>query len=238
MGQKNMARSLFSDLKEYLELFWINLAVQKRNLFEFIRVIGRYYPNKTFRKLDSSLLLLYFFNSPYRISKEFLQSRGEEDLYQYGETPLTTLDFIVKECRVSNKDTVFELGSGRGRTSFWLNTFIGCQVVGIEYIPEFVENANVVKERYNVQNVKFLCEDMLQADFNGASVIYLYGTTLEDAFIEKLIERFQKLPVGTKIITISYPLTDYTTRPLFEVMKRFSAKFTWGMADVYLQIRK
>lgn len=233
-----MPKFSFADFKEFLELFWINLAVQKRNFVEFIKVAAHYYSNRRFFQIDFSLLLLYLFNNPYRISKHFLQTKGAQDVYAYGETPLTTLDFIAKECKLSAQDTVFELGSGRGRTSFWLNTFIGCKVMGIEYIPEFVKNAITIKERYNVQNVDFFCQDMLQADFSGATAIYLYGTNLEDDFIEKLNEKFGKLPAGTKIITISYALTDYTQRPLFEVMKRFPAKFTWGTADVYLQIKK
>lgn len=231
-------QSIFTDLKEYVSLFWIKLKVQKRDFFEFLKVASRYYSNRKFLKIDFSILLLYLFNNPFKISKNFLRERGEQDLYSYGETPLTTLDFIAKECALNSHDRVFELGSGRGRTSFWLNTFIECKVVGIEYIPEFVQIANFIKDRYQVQGVEFRCEDMLETDFSDATTIYLYGTTLDNSFIEKLCEKFAKLPAGTKIITISYPLTDYSQGNHFEVMKRFSAKFTWGEADVYLQIKK
>ncbi len=37
------------------------------------------------------------------------------------------------------------------------------------------------------------------------------------------------------LITVSYPLTDYTEKPLFELIRSFPAKFTWGEAEVYLQ---
>ena len=79
---------------------------------------------------------------------------------------------------------------------------------------------------------------MINTDFNGATVLYLYGTCLEEDFIKKLINRFKTLPSGTKIVTVSFSLGEFTQEPLFEVMKRFPATFTWGTADVYLQIKK
>jgi hypothetical protein len=38
------------------------------------------------------------------------------------------------------------------------------------------------------------------------------------------------------VITVSYPLTDYAP-DAFEVVKQFEAPFTWGTADVFLQLR-
>ena len=225
-------------LREFFELLWINLVVQIRNLFEFFKVALHYYSNTTFLKTDLSLRLMYLFHNPFSISKRFLMGRGENDVYAYGETPLTTLEMIANECRLSSKDVVYELGSGRGRACFWLHSFVGCKVVGIEYVPEFVERAIRIKNKLGIKNVEFRLGDILEADFRGATVIYLYGTCLEDDYIKKLADKFAKLPAGTKIITVSYPLTDYSNKPVFEVMKRFSAPYTWGEADVYLQIVK
>lgn len=227
---------IFKEIKDYLSLLGLKLIVTKRNFVDFVKVFFSYYSHLSFAKVDISLMSAYLFKSPYSISKHFLKERGEEDVYAYGETPLTTLDYIVRECGVSDKDTVFELGCGRGRTCFWLNKFIGCKVVGIEVIPEFVECANKIKNRYRIDGVSFRNEDMAATDLNGATCIYLYGTCLEDQFIKKLIQKLSLLPAGTKIITISYPLTDYGAQ--FEVMKCFPAQFTWGRGDVYLQIKK
>lgn len=232
-----MRQSLFVDLKEFLQLLWVNLLVKKRNFVEFIKVAAHYYHNREFFKIDSSLLFAYFFNSPYTISKRFLTDKGEQDIYAYGETPLTTFDFISKECRLTAKDTVFELGCGRGRTSFWLHCFLGCKVVGIEYIPDFIEYANNIKDKFAVKDVEFRCQDMLQTDFLGGTVFYLNGTSFDEAFVGQLTTKFKTLPSGTKIITISYPLEE-SEHSVFEVMKRFPAQFTWGTADVYLQIKK
>ena len=66
-------------------------------------------------------------------------------------------------------------------------------------------------------------------------MIYLYGTCLREKQIKALCRRFEKLPKGTRVITVSYPLTDYTEG--YEVISCFSAPFTWGDTEVYLQIK-
>lgn len=222
----------------FFSLLWLNLVVKKRNFFEYLKVVARYYPNITFMKIDSSLLFKYIFRSPFTISKKFLQKRGASDIYAYGETPLTTLDHIANVCQLSAANKVFELGCGRGRGCFWLNCFIGCKVVGIDFVPAFIKKANAVKRTYELHDIEFRCEDILETDLTGASAIFMYGTCFEAPFLEKLIQRLSSLDSGSKIITVSYPLTDFTDKPLFVVMKRFSATFTWGEADVYLQIKR
>lgn len=221
--------------REFFELLWINFTVMTRNIWEFFKVAFRYYSNVSFLKADVALRLMYLFHNPFSISKRFLMKKGEKEIYAYGETPLTTLEKISRECAIGPEDCVYELGAGRGRGCFWLNSFVGCSVVGIEYIPEFVERANRIKNRLGIQRIEFRLEDMLKTDYSGATVCYLYGTCLEDKAIKELIQKFSRLPVGTKIITVSYPLSEYCDKPLFEVVKHFTAPFTWGEADVYIQ---
>lgn len=233
-----MRKISYHDIREFLHLFWVNFTVQLRNLLEFLKVTYHYYPKLSFLRIDSYLVLSYLFTNPFAVSKKFLLQKGEKEIYAYGETPLTTLDKIAKECQISKDDTVFELGCGRGRTCFWLRSFIRCKTVGIEYIPEFITRANRVIEKFKLKKIEFRNEDILDSDYTGATVIYLYGTCFESEFIKKLIDKFRTLPSGTKIITISYPLTEYTEESIFEVMKRFPATFTWGTGDVYLQIKK
>lgn len=235
-GGMALKKNSFAQMKEYLELLWVNLVVQKRNFVEFTKVVFKYYRSFHFLKIDASLLMLYLYNNPFSISKRYLMKKGEPDIYTYGETPLTTLDQISQEIKISPKDVVYELGSGRGRNCFWLHNFIGCRVIGVEYIPDFVERAEQIRKEWHLNGVEFRNEDMLTTDLSDATVIYLYGTCYDEPFIQKLIQRLKKLPSGTKIVTVSYPLTDYTSEKLFKVLKLFPAQFTWGTADVYYQV--
>lgn len=165
-----------------------------------------------------------------------MQEKGEEEIYAYGETPLTTLATIAEAAQLKKEDKVFELGCGRGRGCFWLENFIGCQVVGIDFVPTFIKKADEVRHRFNLSKIAFRCEDLAVSDLAGATAVYLYGTCYEDAFIQMLIGKFAKLPSGTKIITVSYPLSDYTKLPLFTVTKQFTAPFTWGEAEVFVNV--
>lgn len=225
-------------IRDFFALLWLNFVVLCRNLVEFIKVAFKYYSNFSFLKADLSLILMYLFHNPFSISKRFLMQKGEKEIYAYGETPLTTLEMIAEECNISPSDCVFELGCGRGRSCFWLNCFTKCRVVGIDYVPDFIDRAKRIQSRLGIKDVQFRLADFQQADFSGATVFYLYGTCLDDETIKNLIGKFSKMPKGAKIITISYPLTDYTDKPYFEVLKRFSGTFTWGEADVFLHLRK
>jgi hypothetical protein len=230
-----MARSFLSKIKETLILLWINLKVKAINLVEYGRVVIHYYPHAHFAKIDTALLLSYLFSNPFHISKRFLIEKGEREVYTYGETPLTTMDLIARQCDITSQDVVFELGCGRGRTCFWLNQILGCSAVGIDYVPAFIEKAQKIKDRFQVQRVSFRLEDLFQANLKGATVIYLYGTCFSAAYIDLLIERLSKLPEGTKIITASYALTEFQPGAPFRIIKQFSVPFTWGETDVYLQ---
>lgn len=215
---------------ETLYLFVLFFQIKAKAFIEECRIRRRYWPNVAFQICDRQLCFHYRFKNPYRISKRFLIKQGADDIYCYGETPLTTLEKIAKECSISSHDSVIELGCGRGRGVFFLATHFGCNVKGIEWIPEFVGPAHRIAAY--CPKVSFACEDMLTTDLSKASIIYLYGTSLDDATLEHLIKRFEKLPIGTKIITVSYPLTGK-----FELCKQFNAEFPWGRTQIFLQKR-
>jgi len=233
-----MSKINFEKVKETINLAWLNLVVMKRDLVEFCKVATKYYSNVEFAKVDFWLIATYLFDNPFAISKQFHQKRGDEDIYVYGETPLTTMDLIAKKTGIQRSDVVYELGSGRGRNCFWLSFFVGCRVVGIEFIHEFIERTERVQQRFHVPNVVFIQEDMLEAEYEEASVVYLYGSHLDDEFIKKLCRKLSALKSGAKVITVSYSLTDYAPEGMFEVMSCFPAQFTWGEGNVYLQIKK
>ncbi|MBA2728246.1 MAG: class I SAM-dependent methyltransferase, partial [Parachlamydiaceae bacterium] len=181
----------------FFELLWLKLVVMQRNAVEYSKVVWRYYGHRNFRRWDLALLWGYFLRNPYRICHNYLKEIGMADPYLYGETPLTSLQIIAEHCDLKKEDHVFELGCGRGRGCFWLQAFIGCKVTGIELVPTFVEKANHVKDRFKIDQIEFRHGDIAKANYDSATVLYLYGTCFEDAFIEQLINKFKKLPKGT-----------------------------------------
>lgn len=172
--------------------------------------------------------LFYLFHNPYRVSRKFLQRRGDSDVHLYGETPLKTIDKLCLEAGITKDDHLFELGAGRGKTSFYVRERFGCNVTAIEQIPLFVNKAKQLNKLLSL-GVTFLCEDYCLADLSKATLIYLYGTCLPDDLIYKLCKQFR---AGQKIISISYPLSDYD--PQFQVLKKLEVTYPWGNTEAYI----
>lgn len=185
---------------------------------------------------DILFSFVYLFLNPYRTSRKYLEKKLHKKIYNYGETPLTEMEKIVKKFNIQSNNKVLELGAGRGKMSFWINFFIKCQVTGIEQIPSFVKIANLFIKIFNLKNINFVCEDFFNYDFKNYDIIYLYGTTLSDEKIKTLISKFKKLSPSVKIITISYSLNEYDNT--FDCVEDFDITFPWGRTNAYLNIKK
>jgi len=227
---KKIKKVMMEKEEGFWSFFWIAVKVRFFNLADFSKTAFYYYRNFKFAKVDFELLVSYFFLSPYRLSRAWAKKSGFEASEIYGETPLITLALIAKEAQISESDIVYELGSGRGRSCFWLKYFIGCTVYGIECNPVFVQKANSIKERFQIKELYFLQEDLTKADLSNATVVYLYVITLSDEDIKGLTKHLKKLKKGARIITISFPLVGCE----FHVEKEFDVAFAWGVASAYL----
>jgi predicted RNA methylase len=213
--------------ESYWEVFSLGLRARFFNFKEFFQLAWRYWREARFAQIDCALALRYFFESPYHMNRKL-------GLELYGETPLTTMQKIADVAKIGADDVVYELGAGRGRTSFWLHHFYACKVCAIEYNPFFVARAKEIQQKYGVEGVEFIHGDMRKVDLSQATCIYLYGTLLADADIKELLVQFKKLKLGTRLITISYSLTDYETKS-FRVLSEFEVAFPWGKTTAYLQ---
>jgi hypothetical protein len=175
--------------------------------------------------------------NPYRISRAFSKKNYASQESFYGETPLTSYEKIANECSIDSSDVFFEVGSGRGRGAFWLSFFIGCPVVAIEWIPIFVKIGKLLAFFFGKCSPSFRQENFLQTDYSNASVIYLYGTCLQEEEIVQLARKFSRLSSRVKIITVSYSLTDFAPGA-FDLQKSFPVSFPWGQTEAFLQTPK
>lgn len=224
---------MFKKILELPSLIATNLIVSIKGFFEFCKVIWFYYPNKSFRRSDISLIFSYLTRSPYRIHKQYMKDQNKEDLYLYGETYLTTLDKLIQIAKIYSEDTYVELGCGRARTCFWVRCFKNCTTVGLDYVPTFIEKANSVVSKLNLDKITFVCQDFLQAEWPQGTVYYLDGTLLEGEEIASIIVKADKLPSGTRFICINFSLVgDFPAeRPQWETLENTTVKFLWGEAE-------
>lgn len=188
-------------------------------LFQERREVRRRFPS--FIPFERALKRAYRFCNPYRLCPDV-----------YGETPLPLLSQIGETCGLSGKDVLFELGCGRGRGTLFLSHRYGCKAVGIDRVSFFIQTAK--KIGYGLP-IEFQCENMLNVDLTGATVIYLYGTCLADEMIAKLSSKFEKLSFAAQIVTVSYPLCDYSSA--FVTTKQFTGLFPWGEGEIYVNQR-
>ena len=198
-------------------------------------VIRSNYRHKRFLLAWFWLRMSYLFDSPYRISRRYQQRHRAADWYVYGETPLPTLAEIAKKAGVMAGDRVFELGAGSGFTSVWLAAVKNCRVTAVEQIPLFCWRLKRAAKRAGLFSLEIRCDDYLCTSFDGADLIYLYGSNLEDSAIIELVQRLSELPDAVKVVTVSYPLSDYADKGLFPVISCFEAEFEWGLAEVFIQ---
>ncbi len=177
----------------------------------------------------------YLLDSPYAVSRRYQRRNKAKNIYVYGETPLTTLQMIAEKSGVTSADHVFELGAGSGFTSLWLRGILECQVTAIELIPLFCWRLHRTVRRMRLTGVDVRCADYLHTPLDDASIIYLYGSNLDDTAIRKLATRLATLPEGVRVITISYALQPYIELPSFVMVSRFCVPFEWGEAEVFVQ---
>jgi SAM-dependent methyltransferase len=204
-------------ITEAVELFYLHFAVKVYEWLQQRRVRKLYYQDSQFQALDQALLKGL---NPYRFKAAF----------PYGETPLYSLKQIADRCGLTPEDRVVDLGCGRGRGVFFLAHHYGCQVLGIDKMQEFIDQANHLKQIHPAQNASFLCDDLRNYNFSCATFVFFYGTTFSEQFVRELSHALKALPNGAKIVTVSYPLEG------FELKDQFSLSFPWGPGEVYLQL--
>ena len=79
------------------------------------------------------------------------------------------------------------------------------KAIGIDKNSKKIENAKDNLKRKNI-NGKVICENVEEANISDATVILFWFT--DENIIEKMLEKFENLKIGTKIITIWSPLPD------------------------------
>ena len=196
-------------------------------------MVKRYFPVWRFAFSWCWLKGCYLLSNPYQCSRRYIAGRPDEDELLYGETPLTALETIMNVAGVTSEDHVVELGAGSGYTSLWLGCVLGCQVTAIERVPVFCWRLQRTANRFHL-GVDVRCENFLDTDLSEATVIYLYGSALSEETIIQLGIKFSQLEIGTKVITVSYALTELCEYSCFRVTSRLTVSFDWGDADVFI----
>jgi len=114
---------------------------------------------------------------------------------------------IFEFVKLGKDDIFYHLGCGNGRgLTIALDEYGVKKAVGIDIDRKKINDAGNLLHEKKLDRGKVFVEDILNSNFNDATVILFWFT--DTKIIEKMMEKFQKLGKGTKIITIWGPLPD------------------------------
>lgn len=101
---------------------------------------------------------------------------------------------------VTDRDVVYDLGSGDGRIVILAAQKYGARGVGIELDPKLVETSRqVAREAEVADKVTFIEGDLFAADISPATVVTLYLSTSMNRQLEDKLKR--ELRPGTRVVS-------------------------------------
>jgi SAM-dependent methyltransferase len=131
-------------------------------------------------------------------------------------TPLEVVRQMLNCADVGKNDVVYDLGSGDGRIVIMAAREYGARGVGIDIDGELVREATEDAKQAGVSDrVRFINQDLFQADFHDATVVTLY---LLPALNLKLRPRLlAELKPGTRIVSYTWNMEDWPPNKTIDV---------------------
>jgi hypothetical protein len=122
-------------------------------------------------------------------------------------TPQALVDKMMELAKVTPADTVYDLGSGDGRTVITAAKR-GATAMGIEYNPDMVELSKRNAAKEGVTNkATFMKADLFETDFSKATVITMF--LLPDINL-RLRPKILDMKPGTRIVSNTFDMGDWT----------------------------
>lgn len=120
-------------------------------------------------------------------------------------TPQELVDKMLDMAQVTDKDTLFDLGSGDGRTVITASKR-GAKAFGVEFNPDMVAFARKNAEKAGAPNATFINGDIFKEDFSSATVITLF---LLPSLNVQLRPKILDMKPGTRVVSNSFDMGDW-----------------------------
>ena len=133
-------------------------------------------------------------------------------------TPERMIRRLLQLADTTKDDVVIDLGSGDGRFPIYAAKHFGAFGIGVELERNLVELSNKSAAAEGVTHrVRFLQQDLFEADLSGASVIALY---ISPGVMERLRPRLLALKPGTRVVSHHFTLGDWQSDEVIQVEGR------------------
>ena len=122
------------------------------------------------------------------ISTESVDYSDEDNQnYGYDPTPYIVLERLVELDILKKDDVVVDYGCGKGRICFFINSQVGCRIIGIDHSERLLEIARKNLEGYgdgaDIDFVNSKAEDYVP---DGANCLYFFNPFSSHVFQEVL----------------------------------------------------
>jgi len=165
-------------------------------------------------------------------------------------------DFFDRKFKEENGGVFYDLGSGTGKAVIAMALFCPFKkLIGIEYLENLWELSLRSKGAYdktifdkhvkyqaiftieNTNKIEFYNGDFLRQKWNDASVVFANSTCFSNYLMEKIgIKAMIECKVETILITVSKKLNNLSDD--WEFKDGFKRLMTWGVASIYIYIRR
>ena len=124
----------------------------------------------------------------------------------YVPTPYEAVEAMLKVTKVGKDDIVYDLGSGDGRIPIMaVQKYNAARAVGIDINPERITEAEANLKAAGVgDRVRFLNEDLFEANISEATVVTLY--LLPSLNLKLLPKLLADLKPGTRIVSHAFDM--------------------------------
>ena len=148
-------------------------------------------------RLAAAVFLLNLLAAPTFAQNNILDPHT---LAPFVPTPDKIVEHMLSAAEVTDKDIVFDLGSGDGRILFTAAQRFGAKAVGIEINPSLVElSRKRIGELDLADRVEVVQDDLLESDLSQATVVTVY---LLSSSNEQLKPKFEsELKPGARVVS-------------------------------------
>ncbi len=131
---------------------------------------------------------------------QYEESKGE---VPWVPTPDEVMDTLFRMAKLSARDTLIDLGSGDGRVLIYAAKKFGARGIGIEIEGHRVKEAEAAARAAGVADrVRFIEQDLFQADLTSATVVFTYLYTAVMARVKPRI--LSQCKPGTRVIAYQF----------------------------------
>ena len=146
--------------------------------------------------------------------------------YGYDPTPYAVLEELVNLDILRPEDILVDYGCGKGRVGFFINSQVGCTVIGVDHSERLLEEANENLENYgNGENITFIhakAEEYIPSDANRFYFFNPFSTGIFREVLKRIDESCKSNPREI-IIFFYYSTIEYKlylpTEPHLELIK-------------------